>query len=92
MSNEADQTQQITLYALQTCGHCKDTKEFLKGRGIPFETIYVDMLAGDERNDAMRDLRRINPSCTFPTVRIGDQTVVGFKKDEIKAALKKMKA
>ena len=90
MPTDPQDAAQVTLYALQTCSHCKDTKAFLKKRQIRFETVYVDMLLGDERNEVMRELRRINPSCTFPTLRVGDQAIAGFKKDEIEAALAKM--
>jgi glutaredoxin len=77
----------VTLYALQTCGHCKDAKKLLQRKQVAFKTVYVDMLVGDARNDAMRFLKRINPSVTFPTLLVGDATIVGFKPDEIEAAL-----
>lgn len=77
----------IILYALQTCRHCKEVKKQLQKRRIRFETVYVDMLVGDERNDTMRNLKRINPSISFPTLRVGEKTIVGFKEKEIEAAL-----
>lgn len=77
----------ITLYALQTCSHCKAVKKLLQERGIRFETIFVDMLVGDERNDMLRQVKRINPSISFPTLRVGEKTIVGFKERQIRAAL-----
>ena len=77
----------ITLYALQNCSHCKDTKIFLQQRGIAFKTVYVDMLVGAERNDTMRLLRSINPSVSFPTLQVDNETIVGFKPNLIQAAL-----
>ncbi len=77
-----------TLYALQTCSHCKDVKRLLKERRVAFRTVYVDMLVGAERNDTLRYLRRINPSVSFPTLVVGEETIVGFKKKKIEAALK----
>lgn len=77
----------IVLYALQTCSHCKDAKRWLQERQVPFRTIYVDMLVGDERNDTLRRLRRINPSISFPTLLVGETPIVGFKKETILAAL-----
>ena len=77
----------ITLYALQTCSHCKDTKIFLRERGVAFKTVYVDMLVGAERNDTMRLLKRINPSVSFPTLQVDDETIIGFKPNLIQAAL-----
>jgi len=85
-SHETDPTS-ITLYALQTCSHCKDVKKLLQDRRIQFETVYVDLLVGDERNDTMRHVKRINPSISFPTLQVGAKTIVGFKKTEIEAAL-----
>ncbi|MGD9249912.1 MAG: glutaredoxin family protein [Desulfobacterales bacterium] len=77
----------ITLYALQTCSHCKETKKLLQERCIAFKTIYVDMLVGEERNDTMRFLKRINPSVSFPTLVVEDETIVGFQPKKIEAAL-----
>ncbi len=77
----------IILYALQTCSHCKDLKRWLAERGLPFQTVNVDMLAGAERNDTLRHLRRINPRMSFPTLVVGDTTIVGFKEEDIRTAL-----
>ena len=85
----ASESRAITLFALQTCSHCKDLKAWLAARRVPFRTVYVDMLVGAERNDTMRHLRRINPTVSFPTLVVGGTTIVGFKKEEIQAALKR---
>jgi glutaredoxin-like protein NrdH len=77
----------ITLYSLQTCGHCKELKQYLQACGLAFRTVYVDMLCGDERSDTLRHIRRINPAVSFPTLTVGDKTIVGFKPDEIAEAL-----
>ena len=77
----------IILYALQTCSHCKDLKKWLTERRVAFQTVYVDMLVGTERNDTMRYLRRINPTVSFPTLVVEDIVIVGFKKEAIQAAL-----
>lgn len=78
----------VTLYALQTCAHCKSTRKYLEALNADFKTIYVDMLTGDERNSALRRLRKLNPGMTFPTVVTQDTVIVGFKKDEIEKAVK----
>ena len=75
----------IVLYALQTCSHCKDLKRWLTEQGVTFRTVHVDMLVGAERNDTMRYLRRINPTISFPTLIVGEATIVGFKKEKIEA-------
>lgn len=77
----------ITLYALSTCIWCKKTKDFLAGQGIGFDYIYVDLLDGKERSQAIDDVKRYNPSVSFPTLVIGEKAIVGFREKEIKEAL-----
>lgn len=78
----------ITLYALSTCIWCKKTKELLSSMGIGFEYVYVDLLKGDDRDKAIEEVKRYNPSISFPTLVIRDKAVVGFREKEIKEALK----
>lgn len=79
----------VTLYALSTCIHCKNTKAFLEELlgADGFDCIYTDRLSGEERNDTLRNLRRINPEVSFPTTVVGDDHVVGFKQDKIRELL-----
>lgn len=77
----------IVLYGLMSCAHCKEVRELLVERQVPFECIFVDLLTGEERSETLREVRRINPEVTFPTVVIGDKVIVGFKKDQIAEAL-----
>jgi len=77
----------ITLYALSTCIWCKKTKEFLSGQGVGFDYIYVDLLKGEDRSRALDEVKRYNPSSSFPTVVINDRAIVGFREKEIREAL-----
>ena len=77
----------ITLYALQTCSHCKEVKQLLQQRRIRYEIVYVDMLVGEERSNTLRHLKRINPAVSFPTLQVGARIIVGDKKMEIQEAL-----
>jgi glutaredoxin-like protein NrdH len=77
----------VKIYTLSTCGHCKATKKFLGDCGIKFEFTDVDLLNGEERQAILEEVRKFNPSCSFPTIVIGDKIIVGHKEDEIKAAL-----
>ena len=55
---------------------------------MTFRFTYVDLLRGQEREDAMSVVHRWNPAASFPTVVIdGTQSVVGFKPDQLKEAL-----
>ena len=77
----------VTLYALSTCGWCKKTKELLLGLGVGFNYIYVDLLKGDDRSKMIDEVIHYNPSCSFPTLVIGDKCIVGFHEKEIREAL-----
>lgn len=77
----------VKLYTLSTCSHCKHTKQFLKDNGIPYEFIDVDLLQGKERSDLIEEVKKFNAACSFPTILIGDNVIVGFKENEIKEAL-----
>ncbi|MFO8033295.1 MAG: glutaredoxin family protein [Desulfohalobiaceae bacterium] len=79
--------QDIMLYALSTCIHCKRTKEFLDQLGIEYDVVYVDRLAGEERNQAIEEVKKFNPALSFPTLVAGEDCIVGFKKDQIEKAV-----
>ena len=78
----------VTLYALSTCIWCKKTKELLSSLGVDFNYIYVDLLKGDDRSKIIDEVKQYNPSCSFPTLVIGDKCIVGFREKEIGEALK----
>ncbi len=78
----------ILLYALSTCGWCKKTKELLNNLGVEYSYIFVDLLDDADKENAMDDVRKWNPACSFPTIVINNKDcIVGFKEDEIKEAL-----
>jgi len=77
----------VMLYALSTCIHCKNTKEYLDDCGVKYDCVEVDKLEGDERKNIIEEIKKVNPSCSFPTIIIGDKIIVGFRKEEIKEAL-----
>jgi glutaredoxin-like protein NrdH len=77
----------ITLYALSTCIWCKKTKDLLLSLGVGFDYIYVDLLQGEDRSQAVNEVRHYNPSSSFPTLVIGEKCIVGFREKEVKEAL-----
>lgn len=80
-------TGKIILYALSTCIWCKKIKDFLSSKNIAFDYIYVDLLKGEERTQAINDVKRYNPSTSFPTLVINEKAIIGFREKEIKEAL-----
>ncbi|THB81818.1 MAG: glutaredoxin family protein [Desulfobacteraceae bacterium] len=77
----------IKLYALSTCSHCKSTRRLLDEYDVIYEYEEVDLLEGDERKSCIKDIKEVNPRCSFPTLVIKDRVIVGFKEDEILQAL-----
>lgn len=77
----------VKLYTLSTCSHCKSTKKLLNDCQVEYEVTDVDLLDGGEQQKVINDVKKINPRCSFPTIVIGNKTIVGYKEDEIKEAL-----
>ncbi|MCJ7595665.1 MAG: glutaredoxin family protein [Desulfobacterales bacterium] len=78
---------QVKMYSLSTCSHCKATKRFLDECAVKYEFTDIDLLDGQERTAILEDVRKLNPRCSFPTIIIGDKVIVGFKENEIREAL-----
>ena len=77
----------VQLYTLSTCIHCKNVKKFLDNCRVAYEFKDVDLLTGHEREAVLEDIKKINSSCSFPTIVIGDRVIVGFREREIREAL-----
>ena len=79
---------QVKIYTLSTCSHCTQAKEFLDERKVAYDPVSVDFMSGDERTQVLDTIRKLNPAITFPTIVIGEKVIVGFRREEIEAALK----
>ena len=78
---------EVKMYTLSTCSHCKAAKKFLDDCTVKYEFTDVDILSGEERAAVLEDVKKINPRCSFPTIVINDQVIVGFQEDKIRKAL-----
>jgi glutaredoxin-like protein NrdH len=75
----------IVLYALSTCGWCRKTRNLLEEMGISYDFIYVDLLQGEESNEARKEVLRWNPRGSFPTIVVnGETTIAGFDEEQIR--------
>ncbi|MFH0922087.1 MAG: glutaredoxin family protein [Fibrobacterota bacterium] len=79
----------ILLYALSTCGWCKKTKQLLNDLGVEYHYIDMDLLDYDEKETLMEEVRRYNPSESFPTCVVNGKAIAGYNPDELKKALRK---
>jgi glutaredoxin len=78
----------VLFYGLSTCIWCKRTRQFLEENDVAFDVIYVDLLEGAERDAAIEEVRRWNPSTSFPTLIIDDErSIIGYRPREMKEAL-----
>jgi glutaredoxin-like protein NrdH len=77
----------VMLYALSTCGHCKDLKAFLGQCGVNYDCVDVDQLDEAEKKQVLQELVKISQECAFPTLVAGGKVIVGFRKEEIKELL-----
>lgn len=80
-------TEKPILYALSTCSHCKSTKQLLSECNVEYTYVQVDDLEGEERKAILTDIKELNPRCSFPTIKINETVIVGYKEKEIKEAL-----
>jgi glutaredoxin-like protein NrdH len=80
------EAKKVRLYSLSTCPQCKIVKQFLDEKSIRYELIEVDLLDSGEQWATSKELKKYNPSATFPTLVVED-VIKGFDKEAISAAL-----
>ena len=86
MADEGQCTE-IEFYGLSTCMWCKKTKAYLDEKNIEYTHVFVNELEGDEKEKVRNRVRELNPSMTFPTVKIGDRIIRGHHPEEFEEAL-----
>lgn len=85
---EGEQKKDIMIYTLSTCVWCKKTKSLLQDMGVTYSYVDVDLLVGEDREQALQEMKKHNPSGGFPTMVIdGEECIVGFDQEKIKDAL-----
>ena len=78
----------VMLYALSTCGWCRKTKELLNDLGVEYDYAYVDLMKSAEQDEAIKEIKKFNPACNFPTMVIDDKKcIVGYNEEDIREAL-----
>ncbi len=77
----------VLVFALSTCGHCRNTRKWLDEHSIPYECIEVDLKHGDEKRKTIEEMRKYNDRLTFPTVILdGKQIIIGYHPEEFEEA------
>jgi glutaredoxin-like protein NrdH len=78
----------VILYGLSTCVWCRKTKQLLDQLGVEYNYVDVDLLQGEEKTKATEEVKKLNPRCSFPTLAIDAQCIVGFDEKRIEELLK----
>lgn len=76
----------VRVYSLSTCAVCSKVKKFLDDNNIAYELIVVDTLDSGEQWLASKELKKYNPSGSYPTVVI-EEVVKGFDEPGLRQAL-----
>uniref|UniRef100_A0A7V4E364 Glutaredoxin family protein n=1 Tax=candidate division WOR-3 bacterium TaxID=2052148 RepID=A0A7V4E364_UNCW3 len=77
----------VVLYALSTCVWCRKTKELLNKLKIDYYYCDVDLVKNEEKEKIISQLKKINPSLSFPTLLIDEEVIVGYDEEKIKKKL-----
>ena len=77
----------LFIYALSTCGHCRNAKKLLDENGVKYDFVDVDLLERDELKKILEEVAKVNPQRSFPTILIGDKVIIGYRELEILEAL-----
>lgn len=77
----------VKVFALSTCPYCRMTRQYMDENGVAYDVVEVDKLEGQERDDAVEEVKRLSGGTSFPVVVVGDEVVVGFNKVRIKELL-----
>lgn len=77
----------VFVYALSTCGHCRNAKRLLDENNVTYDFVDVDLLPRDEMGKVVEEVRKVNPQVAFPTILIGEKVIVGYRELEILEAL-----
>ena len=77
----------VRLFTLSTCVWCKKTKTLLKEMDVGYEYVDVDLLQGEDKERVLGELRTFNPRCSFPSLVVNDECVVGYDEAKIKEML-----
>ena len=81
---------EVMLYTLSTCIWCRKVKDLLAQLGVEYSYVDVDLLEESEKSKVVNDIKKWNPSCSFPTMVLNNKKcIVGFAEDEIKMELGK---
>ncbi|RLB56853.1 MAG: glutaredoxin family protein [Deltaproteobacteria bacterium] len=79
---------EVVLYALSTCGWCRRTKKMLDEAGVEYRALDVDLLEGEEKEQARAQVACHNPRRSYPTLVVdGEKVVIGYNEQRLREVL-----
>ncbi len=79
----------VKVYSLSTCPWCKKVKQLLDDNKVEYTAQDVDLMAGQEQQDAVAEVEKLTGKRSFPVTIINEKVIAGFKEDEILEEIKK---
>jgi glutaredoxin-like protein NrdH len=81
-------TDDVFVYALNTCPWCRKTKQWFTDSSIEFEYVDVDTLPDDEQDEVAEKVYKLSGGRRFPVVIINGEVIVGHNPDKFLEYLK----
>jgi glutaredoxin len=78
---------QVRLFTISTCIHCKTLKKLLDDNAISYEFTDVDLMTPEDRESFIAAIIKYNKKKVFPVIFIGNKAIVGFQEQLIKKEL-----
>jgi glutaredoxin len=77
-------TNELTVFALSTCGFCRRGLNFLRENDVKFKYVYIDKIDYEIKSKLKKDLQeKFNKRIAFPfLVCNDDKACVGFVESE----------
>ena len=77
----------VRVFALSTCPYCRMTRKYLDENEVVYDVTEVDLLTGQEREDAIAEVKDISGGTSFPVIVVDEEIIVGFNKKRMKELL-----
>lgn len=81
-ADERDLERHVRLYGTQWCGYCRQAREYLKSRNIPFDDIDIDASDRGRQQFAQLDGKGV------PLILVGRQRLDGYDKTRLESMLR----
>lgn len=67
----------VAMYSFTTCPFCRKAKDFLEENAIPYVSLELDLLPGNEGNEIRSELGRLTKRTSVPSIFVGGQYIGG---------------